>query len=180
MTTEKLNTIARPYALAAFEYALEKHELVSWEEMLITAASIADNEMMEKLLKNPDVTQGELSDIFCDILGKNKNIDTEKKNFIYLLAEYERLSALPDIARLFITYRKDYEKIMTVQLTSASVLDAACEKKFTDALTRRLKRKVLLQCDIDETLLGGAIIRAGDTVIDGSIRGKLNRLLEFI
>ena len=171
-------TIARPYAKAAFEYALDHHDLAAWEAMLVTLAQVAENELMRQLFVNPEVSQLELSQIFCEVLGKN--IDAEKKNFIHLLAEYHRFQALPAIMNLFVDYRKEYEKTATVQLTSAVALNEATLEKFTNALTRRLKRKIMLACTVDETLLGGAIIRAGDHVIDGSIRGKLNRMLEFI
>lgn len=177
MNTEKLNTIARPYALAAFEFALEKSDLAAWENMLRTAAFIAQDKDMARLFISPKATQQELAEIFCEILAP---IDAEKKNFISLLAEYERLVALPEIAALFATYRAQYEKTITVQVTSAVELDKPYQEKFATALTQRLKRKVELECTIDESLLGGAVIRAGDMVIDGSVRGKLNRLLESL
>lgn len=178
MSTEQLTTLARPYALAAFENALAHEDLASWGNMLQSAAMIAENPAIAKLFNSPHVAPEQLSDLFCDILSKL--LDTEKKNFIHLLAEYQRLEALPEIAELFHKYKADYEKTMDVQLTSAIPLEEEYRQKFTDALTRRLKRKIALECTVDPTLLGGAIIRAGDLVIDGSIRGKLNRLIEFI
>lgn len=178
MSTEQLTTFARPYALAAFEYALAKEDLSSWENMLQTAALIAQDKAIANLFTSPEVTPGELAELFCEVLAKL--LDTEKKNFIRLLSEYSRLDALPEIAELFKKYKADYEKTMDVQITSAISLDEQYRQKFRDALTRRLKRKITLECAVDPTLLGGAIIRAGDLVIDGSIRGKLNRLIEFI
>lgn len=178
MITEKLTTIARPYAIAAFEYALANHDLASWEMMLQTAAAIAQDKKVSGLFDNPQITQKQLADLFCDVL--KKMLDAEKKNFIQLLAEYHRLVALPEIAELFVKQREHYEKKITVELTSAIVLDPSRQQKFIDALTRRFKRKVTLECKVDPYLLGGAIIRAGDNVIDGSIRGKLNRLIESI
>ena len=176
--TDKLTTIARPYAIAAFEYALDKNDLSGWGSLLEIAANIVHDDAMSQLLQNPDVRQEELIDIFYDVLGKN--LTPEKKNFLHLLAEYRRLEALPDIAELFKTYQAQYEKTITVELISATALDKSSQQKIIDALTNRLKRKVSLQCKIDETLLGGAMVRAGDMVIDGSVRGKLNRLLESL
>lgn len=176
MITEKLTTIARPYALAAFEYALAKQDLASWEAMLNNAAGIAQDKAMKHLLDSPRFTHQDIVEIFSGIL--EKQLDTEMKNFIQLLAEYNRINALPEIAVLYSAHRARYEKTVTVQLTSAIVLDEAYQQKFTDALSLRLKQKVSLQCEVDESLLGGAMIRAGDLVIDGSVRGKLNRLLE--
>lgn len=178
MMTEKLTTIARPYALAAFEYALDKNDLAGWETMLKTAAQIAQDNSMLSLLHRPEVTQQQIAVIFCEIMAKMLN--AEKQNFIALLGEYERLDALPEIAELFANYRAQHEKSITVEILSATPIDAAGQKKFIDALTKRLNKKVSLQCKVDESLLGGAMIRAGNMVIDGSIRGKLNRLLESI
>lgn len=178
MMTEQLSTIARPYAKAAFEYALEKSDLASWEAMLKVAAEIAQDETMLKMLHSPKVTHKELVSIFCEILGNR--LDKEKKNFIELLAQYERLNALPEIVELFSAAQAQYEKTMDVELISAIPLEAQSQQKFIEALTKRLKRKVTLRCEVDPKLLGGALVRAGDMVIDGSIRGKLNRLIEFI
>ncbi|MHB1948543.1 MAG: F0F1 ATP synthase subunit delta [Gammaproteobacteria bacterium] len=178
MMTEKLTTIARPYALAAFEYALDKHDLAGWEAMLHTAAIIAQDTDMAPLLTSPEVTQKQLVELFCGILGAK--LDAEKKNFISLLGEYNRLDALPEILALFSNYRAQYEKSITVEVFSATKLENAEQQKFIDALTRRLKRKVTLQCAVDDSLIGGALIRAGNMVIDGSVRGKLNRLLESL
>lgn len=178
MMTEKLTTLARPYALAAFEYALDNHDLAAWEMVLVDAANIVHDKNMLQLLDNPQISQPQLADIFCDVLAKK--LDSGKKNFIKLLSEKGRLIALPEILALFNRYREDYEKTITVEITSAVKLDKTFQQKFIDALTRRLKRKVTLHCNVDESLLGGAIIRAGDRVIDGSIRGKLNRMIESI
>lgn len=180
MMTEKLTTIARPYAFAAFEYALENNDLISWEAMLTTAATIAQDKQIERLFSSPTVSQGEMIDFFCDIVEKAQPMNIEMKNFIQLLAEYERLAALPEIAKLFAAYRAEHEKTMTVEVTSVIALDKEYQQKFVDSLTQRLKCKITLECKIDESLLGGAIIRAGDMVIDGSVRGKLNRLLESL
>lgn len=178
MMTEKLTTIARPYAQAAFEYALDNNDVVHWERMLSQAASITQNKTMQDLLVAPEITTSQLVDIYVGIL--ETQLDQQKKNFISLLGEYKRLSALPEIANLFSTYRAQYEKTITVQVSSAIPLDEANQQKFIDALTRRLKRKVSLECKVDSSLIGGALVRAGDLVIDGSVRGKLNRMLEFI
>ncbi|SRR5579883_25146 len=178
MMTEQLSTIARPYALAAFEYALDKNDLAGWEGMLSDAALVVKNKTMKGLLQNPDVTSGQIADIFLIILAKE--LDTEKKNFINLLAEYERFPVLPEIAKLFTELRLQYEKTIPVKIVSATPLDDAYQQKFIDALTRRLKRKVTLECEVNNSLLGGAMIYAGDKVIDGSIKGKLNRLIESI
>ncbi len=178
MITGELTTIARPYANAAFEYALEKHALTEWEGMLLSAATVVADDKVNLLLSSPETSSRQLSALFSDVLAKV--LDTQKINFIQLLAENKRLAILPEIAALFKTYREDYEKIMDVQVVSAIELDYSYQEKLIKKLTHRLKRRVSLQCEVNPSLLGGAIIRAGDMVIDGSVRGKLNRLLESL
>ena len=178
MNTEKLTTIARPYALAAFEVALEKQDLSAWSAVLDMGAIVVNDPDMHALLRNPRVSQKEVLGIFFDILGSNLN--EERKNFFHLLASYERLDALPEMAKLYASHREQHDKTVTVELISAVPLSDAYQEKIRQALTLRLKRKVFLVLSQDESLIGGAMIRAGDLVIDGSIRGKLNRLIEFI
>lgn len=178
MNTEKSTMLARPYAIAAFEYALAKNDLAGWEVLLQAAAAVAENHQMVSLLHNPQVTHLELLDIFCEVLAKV--LDPEKKNFLHLLAEYERLETLPEIAALFAEKQAEHDKSMTVQVASAVALTEEQKRKLIAGLSKRLQRQVSLECSIDRTLLGGAIIRAGDNVIDGSIRGKLNRLVDYL
>lgn len=178
INTGKMTTIARPYVAAAFEYALARKDILVWEKLLQAAAELTQQDSISQLLASPDVTRKQLGDLFCEILASH--LDAGKTNFLQLLAENNRLAALPDIYELFKAKRAAHEKTLSVQIISATTLDAAYQKKITTALTKRLNRKVKLQCEIDPELLGGAIIRAGDLVIDGSIRGKLNRLNNFI
>lgn len=126
-------TIARPYATAAFEYALAKKLLPAWETMLETAAIIANDPQMKKLFLNPHVTQQQLIDLFFEILAPY--LDDERENFLYLLAENKRLAALPEIFSLFKEYRSEYEKNMTVAVFSALPLDATYQKKIAQALS---------------------------------------------
>jgi F-type H+-transporting ATPase subunit delta len=176
--TGKMTTIARPYVAAAFEYALANKDSTAWEKMLDTAAQITQQKDVMQVLASPVVTRKQLSDLFCEILGKN--LDKAKTNFIRLLAENNRLAFLPEISGLFREACEAQDKTVSVQIVSATPLDSEYQTKIATALTKRLNRKVELQCEIDPEVIGGAIIRAGDLVIDGSIRGKLNRLSDFI
>ena len=173
-----MTAIARPYVAAAFEYASERQELPAWETMLQTAAQIALNPSVTQLLKSPKISKQQITGLFCEILASQLN--EERKNFIRLLAENNRLTMLPEIAALFKTYRATQEKTMTVDVTSAVELSADYQQKLMNALNIRLHRQVKLACKVDPSLLGGVMIRAGDTVIDGTIEGKLARLLDFI
>ncbi|EKD55181.1 MAG: F0F1 ATP synthase subunit delta [uncultured bacterium] len=176
--TGKMTTIARPYAVAAFEYAAAHHVLPAWEAMLSAAAIITENPLLQSVFANPKITAGEVAQFYCDILAKQ--LDKAQINFIHLLAEHNRFGVLPDIAALFKQYRLAAEKKLTVQIISATKLDDQYKQKLTDALIKRLQKEVSLECHIDADLLGGAMAVAGDQVIDGSVRGKLNRMIEFI
>jgi F-type H+-transporting ATPase subunit delta len=178
MKTGKMTTIARPYALAAFEYASAHNAIPEWEAALSAGAVLSDDESVQQLLMNPKVTLKQIGDLYTDVLGKMLN--AEVTNFFHLLTQNHRLSALPEIAELFKAYRAAQEKTLNVTVTSAVVLDDSYKQKLSEALTKRLKRQVLLKCNLDAKLLGGAVISAGDMVIDGSVRGKLNRMIEFI
>lgn len=178
MKLSKMTTIARPYAMAAFEFALDKGVIPAWEAMLNAASLMTDDPALLSLLTSPRVTSHQLAALYCDVLSKN--VDAEMKNFIQLLADYHRLSALPAIADLFKSYRAEQEKKLNVQITSAMKLSDLYQQKLTESLTQRLHRQVSLSCEMDPTLLGGVVITAGDIVIDGSVRGKLDRMAKFI
>ncbi len=173
-----MSVLARPYATAAFEYALEHNALLSFDHALKKAALIAKDPLMKSLLSKPGVSNDKLLEIFSDILSQD--LSTPLQNFLHILAENKRLPLLPDIATLFHAFYEEYQKQTTVFVTSATDLDKRYHDLLTDSLSKRLKVKVSLVCETDPSLLGGAIVRAGDLVIDGSIRGKLNRLLESL
>ncbi len=176
MTTGKMTTIARPYAAAAFEYAASAKDFSNWDKMLETAAYISADNSVIQLFSNPQVTTEQLKELFCDILAPQLN--EQMRNFIWLLAENNRLAALPDISLLFKASLAAQEKTLNAEVTSAVELDETYQQKLMKALTKRFERQVELTYKIDPTLLGGVIVRAGDMVIDGSVRGKLTRLLD--
>ncbi len=176
--TGKMTTLARPYALAAFEIALKNQTLDAWQSFLDAASLMTQDSSIQQLLSSPKVTTEQLFTFYGDVLGKLLN--PEMTNFIHLLAEYERLAVLPDIAILFKAYCAEQEKKLHVQVTSAMPLTETYKKQLIDALTKRLQRNVILDCQLDPDLLGGAVITAGDSVIDGSVRGKLDRMTKFI
>lgn len=172
-----LSSIARPYALAAFEYARDKQQLSAWKAFLESASYAAREPSVKRLLLNPDMSSAKLFDLFSEVLASQ--LDSEQKNFLLLLAQNKRLMALPEIAELFNVYYAYYEKISTVRVITAIDIKEDFRLKLIQALTKRIQREVKLHCDVDPSIIGGAIIHIGDRVIDGSIRGKLTRLLEF-
>ncbi len=178
MMTGKMTSLARPYAIAAFEFASDKKAISAWEIFLDAAALVSNDAAVQGLLRNPRVTSAQIIDLYCRVLAQYMN--QEMTNFIHLLTQNHRLNTLPGIAELFRAYRLEQEKTLTVKVVSAIDLDQKYQQKLIAALTKRLQRQISLECRTDPKLLGGAVITAGDTVIDGSVQSKLNRMLEFI
>lgn len=172
-----LSHIARPYAQAAFECAREQQTIAEWKSFLISAATVSRNKSVERLLSDPERTPQALYDLFEDVLATI--ITPEQKNFIMLLAQNRRLNVLPEIVEAYNAHVAAYEKICTARVITAVPANDDFQQKIARALTIRTQRDVKLHCEVDPDIIGGAIIHIGDRVIDGSVRGKLTRLLEF-
>src|SRR4051812_33359624 len=168
------STIARPYARAAFAEAQADKRLAPWSEAINTGAAVVQDERVKRLLDHPRVTPAELAQLVIDIAGNG--LDQDGKNFVQTLAENRRLGYLPEIAEIFDELKDAEEGIVDVTVTSAAPLDQQQQLTLSEALARRLKRQVRLHCETDNTLIGGAVLRAGDLVIDGSLRTRLDRL----
>lgn len=167
-------TIARPYAQAAFELARDSQSLKQWTDMLAISALVASDENMAGVISNPRMVAKDTASIVIDVCGDNLN--EEGKNFIRLLAENHRIGVLPEIAILFEKMRADHERSQEAVMISAFPVSDAQRDKVAAALKARLGRDVTLKCETNSALLGGAIIKAGDLVIDGSARGSLEKL----
>ena len=167
-------TIARPYAKAAFEYARVAGALAEWSQGLQAAAAIVADARVTALVTNPRWTAAGLTDFIGGIAGER--LDAAMRNFVAVLAENRRLLLLPEIAAHYQVLRAQIENTVDVEVVSAVALDAAQAEQLRQALDKRLKRRVRMQNRVDPTLLGGAVIRAGDLVIDGSLKGRLERL----
>ncbi|ALR16904.1 F0F1 ATP synthase subunit delta [Vibrio natriegens] len=172
-----LTTIARPYAKAAFDFAVEKDQLDQWGQMLSFAAEVAKNEQMSELLTS-SFSAEKMAEIFVAVCGDQ--VDANGQNLLKVMAENGRLTALPDVCEQFFILKKEHEKEVDVEVISASELSDEQLANIGSKLEARLERKVKLNCSVDETLLGGVIIRAGDLVIDDSARGRLNRLSDAL
>ncbi len=169
----ELTTIARPYAKAAFELAVEKGTVEAWNEMLFFAGQVISDEQVQALLGSI-ATESQQSEIIIKLCAEQLN--EQGQNLIKLMAENERLAAIPAVAELFAELKADYDKEIEVDVVSATVLADDTQAKLVAALEKRFARKVKLNCSIDEAIVSGLVIKAGDTVIDGSVRGKLDRL----
>ena len=167
-------TIARPYARAAFEHAHDAGQLAPWGEMLARAGAAVADERVEPLIGNPHVQRADLVALIVEVAGAAG--DGKARNFIQLLADNGRLAALPQVAEQYAALRAEVENTVDVTVTSALPLTAEQSDKLAQALTRRLRRTVRLAATVDPSLIGGAVVRAGDFVIDGSLRGRVERL----
>ena len=164
-------TLARPYARAAFATARDAGALAQWGDGLGFAAQVAADPRVQSLLGHPHLGRDDAVALLSPV-----NASETFGNFLALLADNRRLSLLPEIAGLFAELRADAERIVKAKVTSAAALPAAELETIKAALKRRFGREVELQTAIDASLIGGAVIDAGDVVIDGSLKGKLERL----
>jgi F-type H+-transporting ATPase subunit delta len=174
----ELSTLARPYARAAFEYAAAAQHLQSWSDSLSTAAVVVADPQVAQLLDSPSLTHVALADTLVALCGDQ--LSAPQQNFSRLLAENGRLPLLGKIAEQFEALKANREQAVDVDVVSAIELDDAQQQALVVALGKKLERKVNMQVSVDKSLLGGALIRAGDTVIDGSIRGRLAKLAESL
>lgn len=169
----ELSTVARPYAKAAFDFALEQGQLDKWQEMLQFSALVAQDEQVADFITS-SLASGQISDTFINICGEQ--LDQYGQNFIRVMADNKRLAVLPAVFAAFLELRAEHESIKDVQIVSAEKLTDAQEAKIANAMEKRLGTKVRITSSIDSSLIAGVIIRYDDVVIDGSSRGQLNRL----
>ncbi|MDP9083806.1 MAG: F0F1 ATP synthase subunit delta [Pseudomonadota bacterium] len=167
-------TIARPYAKAAFMSARDAKTLTGWSTALQRASGLVADSRIADLLSSPKLSTDQIVSMFAGLDGGG--IDSQWQNFIRLLARNKRLAVLPAIAQQYEMLRAQYENELDVQVTSAVAMNPEQRAKFAASLTTRFKRDVRMSTSVDAALLGGAVIRAGDLVIDGSIQGRLQRL----
>ncbi|MBB1313227.1 MULTISPECIES: F0F1 ATP synthase subunit delta [Aliivibrio] len=172
-----MTTIARPYAKAAFDFAVEKNELNQWVQMLTFCSEVTKNKDMAQLLDGA-VAPEKLAEIFISICGEQLN--EFGQNLIHIMAENGRLKVLPDVLDQYIFLQHEFEKVIDAEIISAIELTEQQKADIGAKLEARLERKVKLNCSVDEALLAGVIIRAGDLVIDNSVRGRLSRLSETL
>ena len=174
----ELTTLARPYAKAAFEYALDAQQLPQWSEMLGFAAQVVSDESMQQLLTSPHLTKEDQQVAMIKVCADKLNDQTT--NFIKLLAQNGRLVALAEIEVLFSFLRSEFEKTVDAKITSAIELNDKQITQIKEKLGAKLGRQVEASVEVDADLLGGLIIQAEDLVIDGSVRGQLAKLSDAL
>ena len=166
-------TLARPYARAAFSQARESGAIDAWAGHLAFAAAIARDPQAARVLGNPRVATGQLVQLFQP---RDTDAAHPFSNFLAMLVENRRLALLPEIAEGFDELKREHERVLQVTVRSAVPLDGDAERAMRDALKRRFGREIDLRQSLDESLIGGAVIDAGDVTIDGSVRGRLARM----
>jgi F-type H+-transporting ATPase subunit delta len=169
-----ITTIARPYAEAVFARTRESGQTDAWSNDLRTLSVIAADSDMAAQIDNPNVSRERLREAILEVAGSG--LSPEAGNLVSLLAENNRLSALPEIARLFAELQTQFQGVRQVQVSSAFEMKAEEQEALAAALKKRLGAEVEMKVDMDPSLIGGIEIRAGDLVIDGSVRGKLHKL----
>lgn len=166
-------TVARPYAKAAFDFAVEHQSMERWQSMLTLMAEVISNEQVKRLIAGTSAPKT-LSKNVIAICGDELN--EAGRNLIKLMAENGRISVLPQLLEHFVRLRASFEAIAEVEVTSVDLISKEQQAKITAAMEERLPHKVKLNCKTDKSILAGVVIRTGDIVIDGSIRSRLERL----
>ncbi|RDB44621.1 F0F1 ATP synthase subunit delta [Halomonas sp. DQ26W] len=172
------STVARPYAKAAFEYARDHKALEAWSDMFVKLGQVVAERDAQKLIASPKIANDRKVDMVIEVA--DISVDDAGRRFLEALGDKGRLSALGAIAEQFERLRADHEKRIDVTVVTAYALDDTQQNKLAGALKKRLNREISITTQVDPKLLGGVVLRAGDTVIDGSVRGRLNRLSEAL
>lgn len=167
-------TIARPYSKAAFEAAVEGKALESWSRALALLASLVKQPRVVEVIEDPRLNAERQAEIIIQLCSDE--LEPKVKNFVVLLAEHKRLPVLDEIHAQFEVARDEYERRVEVNIISAYALNEEQQNKLAQALKKRLDRDISITTSVDDSLIGGVIIQAGDTVIDGSVRGRLAEL----
>jgi len=170
----ELKTAARPYARAVFEMANESGGLTKWSNSLSFMSAVVSNEEVQALLANPKMAKQAGADAFIKLC--DNKLDDSSQNLVKMLAENDRLILLPEMSVIYEVLKDEAEGSVEAQVTAAKKLSKAESDAISAALKKRLGRDVKLNVSVDKALLGGAIVRAGDLVIDGSIQGRLSKM----
>lgn len=170
-------SIARPYAKALFEHAISTQNLSDWSRCLTSLNQLMDSSDLIALLKNPAINTTQQAEIILTMMNQmDQSSPKSLVEFIQLLAANKRLFALSEIAAQFDVLKSEHERTLSVVVNTFSPLSEKQVQRLTESLSARLGRKVTIEQLIDKSLLGGAVIRANNLVIDGSVKSQLMKL----
>ena len=170
----ELSTLARPYAEAVFRLAQDEKDLAGWSSRLQSLALIVSDAQMARLIADPAVSADRVADLIVEVAGSD--LGERGSNFVKVTAENDRLSLLPEIGAQFEALKANAEGTLEATITSAQELTQAQLDELVAGLRARFNRAVNVQVAVDPELIGGAIIAVGDQVIDGSVKGRLQRM----
>jgi F-type H+-transporting ATPase subunit delta len=170
----ELSTLARPYAEAVFRMAQGENDLAGWSSRIATLAAIVSDVQAARLIADPTVSTARVAGLIIDVAGAE--LGERGGNFVKVLAENNRLSVLPEISVQFETLKANAEGILEATITSAQALTQAQLDDLVGGLQLRFSRAVTVHVAVDPELIGGAVIAIGDQVIDGSVKGRLQRM----
>ena len=171
-------TLARPYANAVFDLARSIDRMAEWSAMLGLLARAVETKEVRRLIAAPSLTGAAKARQLIEVV--REETDDRCRRFVQVLADNQRLELLGEIAAQYEALKAQAEKILDVDITAAVELDDAQVGAYTEALRRRFEQDVNVSVSVDPSLIGGAIVRAGDAVVDGSVRGRLSRLVESL
>ena len=174
----EIATLARPYANAVFHLARSAGRMTQWSPMLALLARAVETDQVKELVASPSLAPAVKAHQLLDIV--HEDVDDRCRRFVNVLADNHRLELLPEIATQFEALKAEAEKTLDVEITAAVQLTDQQVDAYTQALRQRFDQDVNVNVDVNPGLVGGAVIRAGDTVIDGSVRGRLTRLVESL
>lgn len=170
-------TEARPYAKAVFEFAKENKVLAQWQQLLVLAGRVIENEDMQALLSSPKFMADQKANFVIEVFkALQESLTPAQENFIRLLAQNGRFGLLPSIYFLYQTYLAAFNKVASVKVTTAFPIESDQQARLEKALEKKLQCKVAISYEEDKALLGGALVSIGDEVIDSSIKGRLTQL----
>jgi F-type H+-transporting ATPase subunit delta len=167
-------TLARPYALAAYEQARAAGDMAAWQTALSELAAITAEPKVAAAMRDPNQTAAQRAATLSGLAGEE--MPPAVANLLAIMADNGRLSLLPEVAMLFDQLKQAVESTVAVHVTSAYPLSDAETQQLAETMQEKLARSITLTSETDPSLLGGALIRADDLVIDGSVRGRLNKL----
>ena len=171
------SNIARPYAQALFELAQEQKDLTGWAEQLQLLAVVASDASLINLTRNPHISSAQLGELIISVCGEVDKLNDGGKSLVKLLARNGRVAALGDIAQAYAVHKAEAEKVVAANMVTAAPINKRQQIQFAEVLQSRLGRSVNLEFEVDEELIGGAVIRAGDWVVDGSVKAQLEQLV---
>ena len=180
---EELRTVARPYASAVFDIASNKETLDEWSAFLKKSSELLDQKDIRTLIKTPGLNKKTIAEIFFE-LSVDESESAENKalfsNFLNVLSENKRLNIITMVSSQFEQKKQKAEQVSEVILSSAAALPKEDIEEIKQALSKKLGKKIELNNSVDETLIGGAVIKIGDHMIDGSVRSQLKKMTRFL